>query len=88
MLLNKDIALNEKIRTWKKRKVRLKKKKRYIKKTPFVVESKPNKTKLDNAQEFGPEISNANSIVKPDSKLSNMGSKTGLDSGNKTGTMN
>ena len=62
--------------------MRPKEKRRYIKKTPSVVGLEPHKTKSDSEEGLGSEVSNAGSVVKPASGLSNMGSEAQLGSGN------
>ena len=68
-----------------KKKVRLKEKRRYTKKTFFVVGLKTDKTKSDSKEELNSKISNVDSIVKPASELLNMSSKAELGSGNGDG---
>lgn len=63
----------------------LKKKRGYTKKTAFVIGSEFDKTKLSSTKGPGSEISNVDSLVKPASELSNMGSEMGSGSRNRKG---
>ena len=65
-----------------KKKICLRKKKRYTKKTPSVVGLETHKTKSDSKEGLNSEVSNADSIAKPASELLNMGNKVGLGLGN------
>ena len=88
MLLNRDIAPAEKKRTWGKGKVFPKKKmcprekKRHIKKSLSIVGSKTHKTKLDSKEKLGSKVSNADSIIRSASRLSNTGSEVESGFGN------
>lgn len=88
MLLNGDVAPAEKKRTWEKGKVISKKKmcprekKRHIKKSLSMVGSKTHKIKLDSEEKLGSKVSNADSIVRPASGLSNTSSEVESGFGN------
>lgn len=62
--------------------MRLREKRGRIKKTPSMVGSKTHKTKSDSEERLGPEVSNADSVVRPASGLSNTGSEAESGSGN------
>lgn len=83
LLSDGNIVPARKKKPLRTRKVRPRKKKRRTKKTLFVVELKPDKTKVDSVERLGFEVSNANKVVKSASKLSNMDNeaKSGSDNG-------
>lgn len=82
---NKDVILARKKRTWRKKKIYLKKKKRYTKKTPFVIGLEFDKIKSDSVKGSDSKVLNAESIVRPVFKLSNTGNKARSDSSNGEG---
>ena len=89
LLSNKDLVPAGKKKTQGRGKVRLRKKMRtrekrkYIKKTPSVVGSETHKRKLDSDKGLDSEVSNADIVIRPASRLSNTDSKTesGFDNG-------
>ena len=88
LLLDRDVAPagkkrirgKEKVRPRKK--MRLREKRRCIKKTLSVVGLETHKMKSDSEEMLGSEVSNANSVVRPASRLSNTGSEVESGSGN------
>ena len=62
--------------------MRLREKRRRIKKTPSVVGSETHKTKSDSKKRLGSKVSNADSVVRPASRLSNTGSEAESGFGN------
>ena len=62
--------------------MRLREEKRRIKKTPSMVRSETYKRKSDSEEGLGSKLSNADSVVRPTSGLSNTGSKAKLGFGN------
>lgn len=65
--------------------MRLKKKKRYTKKTSSVIGLKTDKIKLDNAKKPGFKISNADNVIKPAFELLNTSNKVESDFYNREG---
>ena len=91
LLLDKNVAPVGKKRTREKKKVcprkkmHLRKKKRYTKKTLSIIGFETDKIKLDNAKRPGSKILNADNIVKPASELLNTSSEVKSDFHNREG---
>lgn len=58
-------------------------KRKYIKKTSFMIRPKTNKIKSDSEEGLGSKISNVDNVVGPVSGLSNTSSKAESGSGNR-----